>query len=247
MSSKKNKLKLKVVKDKSDDLVIKKGLLFDIPFRLLLVMKTGMGKSNFILNLFRSDFYGDNYDGDDIFIISPMINDNKLETLIEFKLIPDDNVITTFDSDLLTDLYDNLTERFSECVEMGRKPPNFIWIVDDMSWSGALKKGYFNIINKVFCNGRKHNISIILSSQHYTHILSSCRGNASGLVLGNTSEKNLKLISDENNFLENEKIFKKLFRSVMKNKYDYFIINYSNDFKDMYLDKDFNVLTITEK
>jgi hypothetical protein len=33
----------------------------------------------------------------------------------------------------------------------------------------------------------------------------------------------------------------------MKNKYDYFIINYSNDFKDMYLDKDFNVLTITEK
>jgi hypothetical protein len=246
MSSKK-KLKLKVIKDKSDDLVIKKGLLFDVPFRILLVMKTGMGKSNTICNFFRSDFYGKEFNGDDIYIISPMINDNKLELLIDFKQIPDDNVITTFDNDLLNDLYDKITEEFSESVEMGRKPANVVWIVDDMSWSGALKQGYFNIINKVFCNGRKHNISILLSSQYYTHILSSCRSNASGLILGNASEKQLKLISEENNFLENEKMFRKLFRSVFKNKFDYFIINYSNDFNQMYMDKDFNVLTITDK
>jgi hypothetical protein len=176
-----------------------------------------------------------------------MINDNKLELLIDFKQIPDDNVITTFDNDLLNDLYDKITEEFSESVEMGRKPANVVWIVDDMSWSGALKQGYFNIINKVFCNGRKHNISILLSSQYYTHILSSCRSNASGLILGNASEKQLKLISEENNFLENEKMFRKLFRSVFKNKFDYFIINYSNDFNQMYMDKDFNVLTITDK
>lgn len=238
------KHKLKIVKDKSDDLVIKKEKIFNIPFRVLLVMKTGQGKSNFICNMFRKEFYGNDFNGSDIIIISPMINDNKLESLISFKQIPDENIITEFDEEVLSAIYDSNTDEFRERVESGKKPFNKVWIVDDMSWSGALKKGYFNIINKVFCNGRKHNISIFLSSQFYTHILSSCRSNASGLVLGNASEKQLKIISEENNYLENEKLFRKLFRSVVKENFDYLIINYSNKNKDMYLDKNFNSISI---
>lgn len=241
------KHKLKIIKDKTDDLVIDKGLLWNVPFRVLLVMKTGQGKSNFICNMFRDDFYGKEYNGDDIFIISPMVNDEKLETLIEFKKIPEENVMTTMDDEILNALYDSNTEEFTARVSEGKKPYNKVWIVDDMSWSGDLKKGYFNVINRVFCNGRKHNISIFLSSQFYTHILSSCRSNASGLVLGNASDKQLKLIAEENNYLKgNDKLFKKMFRNLIKENYDYLIVNYSNKLKDIYLNKDFEIINQEE-
>ena len=238
-----NNLKILKMKDKSDKYAIDKGLLFDLPFRLLLVMKTGGGKSNLIGNLFRDEFYGKDFKGDDIYIVSPMMNDNKLNTLIDFKDIPDDNVMTSFDSDVISALYDKLTEEFAEAVEKKKKPVQSVIIMDDISWSGDLRKGNFNIVNKIFCNGRKHNISIIITSQFYKHILPSCRSQASGIIVGNTSEKQLKSISDDNNYLEGgEKAFRSLFRKYVVEKHDFLIINYSNKFKDMYLDKDFKVI-----
>ena len=62
--------------------------------------------------------------------------------------------------------------------------------------------------------------------------------------MGNTSEKQLKSISDDNNYLEGgEKEFRKMFRKYVVEKHDFLIINYSNKFKDMYMDKDFNVIS----
>ena len=151
--------------------------------------------------------------------------------------------MTSFDGDVISALYDKLTEEFAEAVEKKKKPAQTIIIMDDISWSGKLRQGSFNIVNKVFCNGRKHNISIILTSQFYHHILPSCRCQASGIIIGNTSEKNLKSISDDNNYLENEKEFKKMFRKYVVEKHDFLLINYSNKFKDMYMDKDFNVIS----
>tara|TARA_Y100000114_G_C11756132_1_gene326940 strand:- start:450 stop:1187 length:738 start_codon:yes stop_codon:yes gene_type:complete len=243
MTKNKKNLKIKVMKDKSDDFEIDKGLLFDVPFRLLLVMRTGGGKSNIIANFFRNDFYGKDFDGDDIYIISPMINDNKLNTLVEFKDIPEDNIITEYDEEIISAIYDKLTEEFSERVEMGKRPHNKVFIFDDVSWSGSLRKGYFNIINKIFCNGRKHNISVIITSQFYNHILPSCKGQASGMVIGNTSEKQLKNIADDNNYLKDEKTFKKMFRENVKEKHDFLVINYSNKSDEIYLNKDFEVIT----
>tara|TARA_R110002167_G_scaffold44739_1_gene134465 strand:+ start:10796 stop:11530 length:735 start_codon:yes stop_codon:yes gene_type:complete len=239
-----NKLKILKMKDESDKYAVEKGLLFNVPFRLLLIMKTGGGKSNFIGNLFRDEFYGKEFKGEDIYIISPMINDNKLNSLIDFKNIPEDNVMTSFDGEVISALYDKLTEEFAESVEKKKKPVQSVIIMDDISWSGKLRQGSFNIVNKIFCNGRKHNISIILTSQFYNHILPSCRSQASGIILGNTSEKQLKFISDDNNYLEGgDKSFRSMFRKYVVEKHDFLVINYSNKFKDMYLDKDFNVIS----
>jgi hypothetical protein len=172
-----------------------------------------------------------------------MINDNKLLKLVDFKSIPDDNIITEYDEEIISAIYDKLTEEFSERVEAGKRPYNKVFIFDDVSWSGSLRKGYFNIINKIFCNGRKHNISVIITSQFYNHILPSCKGQASGIILGNTSEKQLKNIADDNNYLKDEKSFKKMFRENVKEKHDFLVINYSNSSKDIYLNKDFEVIT----
>ena len=243
IKNKNNKLKIKIMKDESDKFTVDKGLLFDIPFRLLLIMRTGGGKSNLIGNFFRDDFYGKDYDGDDIYIISPMINDNKLQKLVDFKEIPEDNIITEYDEEIISAIYDKLTEEFAERVEAKKKPYNKVLIFDDMSWSGSLRKGYFNIINKIFCNGRKHNISVIITSQFYNHILPSCKGQASGMIIGNTSEKELKSISDDNNYLDSEKDFKKMFRNNVEEKHDFLVINYSNKRKDLYLNKNFEVIS----
>ena len=243
MDNKKDKkYKIKVMKDKSDNLTVDKERIFSLPLRVLLIAKTGQGKSNIIGNFFRSDFYGNDYSGDDIFLISPMINDHKLETLCEFKEIPDDNVITEYDEDIINAIYDSCCEEFSEREAAGKKPHNKILIFDDVSWSGNLRKGKFNVINRIFCNGRKHNISCILTSQFYSHILPSCRANCSGVILGDMSEKQLKIVSEENNYLDTEKEFKQLFRKTVSNKHDYFIINYSNSKDKLYMDKDFNPL-----
>tara|TARA_R110001632_G_scaffold29349_2_gene78022 strand:+ start:4819 stop:5547 length:729 start_codon:yes stop_codon:yes gene_type:complete len=239
------KLKILKMKDKSDKFEVDKGILWDIPFRLLLVMRTGGGKSNFIANMFRDDFYGKDFKGENIILVSPLTNDNKMLGLIEMKNIPDDNIMTEFDNDIIKSMYDMRVEEFAECVENGKKPPNIVWIFDDVSWSGNLRKGNggFNTINLIFCNGRKHNQSIILTSQFYNHLLPSCRSQANGLVIGNTSDKQLKHIAEENNYMDSDKIFKQKFRENVVEKHDYIIINYTNKRKDMYLNKDFEPIT----
>ena len=234
-----NKLKILKMKDKSDKYVVEKGLLFDIPFRLLLVMRTGGGKSNLICNFFRKDFYGKDFKGENIILVSPLTNDNKMLGLIEMMSIPEENILTEFDNDIIKAMYQMRVEEFAECEENGKKPPNIVWIFDDVSWSGNLRKGNFNTINLIFCNGRKHNQSIILTSQFYNHILPSCRSQTSGIIIGNTSDKQLKQVAEENNYMENDKIFKQKFRENVVEKHDYMVINYSNKRKDMYLNKDF--------
>lgn len=237
------KLQILKMKDKSDKFAVDKGLLWDIPFRLLLVMRTGGGKSNFIANMFRDDFYGKDFKGENIILVSPLTNDNKMLGLIDMKNIPEENILTEFDNDIIKAMYDMRIEEFAECVENKKKPPNIVWIFDDVSWSGNLRKGNFNTINLIFCNGRKHNQSIILTSQFYNHILPSCRSQANGLVIGNTSDKQLKQIAEENNYMESDKLFKQKFRENVVEKHDYLIINYTNKRKDMYLNKDFEPIT----
>ncbi len=50
-----NKLKILKVKDKTDKNVVKLDKLFDVNFRLLLVSRSGGGKSNFLTNIILND------------------------------------------------------------------------------------------------------------------------------------------------------------------------------------------------
>ena len=62
------------------------------------------------------------------------------------------------------------------------------------------------------------------------------------MVIFNTSNKELELIEAENNFLDDKKSFIKMFRDNVKNKHDFLAINYSNEYEELYLDKNFEVI-----
>ena len=239
-------LKILKMKDDSDKHTTHKDIIPSLPFRLILNMKTGGGKTNIIANLILlPEFYGKDFYGDDIVIVSPVLNDRKMETIIEQKEIPEDNIITEYDEEIINAHYEKMIEEFKERDEGGKKVHNKIFIFDDVSHSGNLRKGSYNIVNKIFCNGRKHLISCIITSQYYFHISPACKSNASALILGSTSDKNLDLISDDHNYIGNRKEFKEMFRNNVKEKHDWIMINYDNPRDDMYLDKEFKRIQTT--
>lgn len=229
------------VKDKGDKFATKKDIIFNIPFRLCIVGRTGSGKTSGLISLLLDEnFYKKDFEGKNIYLFSPMINDFKMELLVEKKGIPDLNIFQEMDDNLLNELYDTLTEQFAEEMINFNSVSNKLIILDDLSFDGSLRKGLFNAVNRVFCNGRKNAISICITSQFYTHISPVCRSNASGLILYNMSDRQLDNVSDENNYLKNKRQFKKLFRDNVKEQHDKFIINYSNNREEgLYQDNNF--------
>lgn len=235
-------LKFKKVRDKSDKLTkVDKGILGNLPLRALLVGRTGSGKTSAIISLLcDSRYYKTDFnDGANIYLFSPMINDKKMEMLVDKKSIPMTNVFTEYDDGILNDLYDTLIDEFkqAEFLKAKQVPPKLI-ILDDLSFDGSLRKGQFNAVNRVFCNGRKHGISIIVTSQYYSHILPVCRFNANFLILFNMNERELDKIADEHNYIGNKQEFKKIIRSNLNEQHDFVAINYTNSReKGLYLNK----------
>ena len=125
-----DKLKILPAIDKSDSYRVKKDILADLPMRLAIIGKSDLsGKTTILLNLFRDEFYGKDFKGGDIYIVSPSAHsDTKLKNLIKFKKIPDENVMTDYDEEKLTALYEYLRELYNEDVINNRKPKQKIVI-----------------------------------------------------------------------------------------------------------------------
>ena len=99
-------------------------------------------------------------------------------------------------------IYEFVEEQYEKAVEDKEKPPNFLWIIDDMGFDRNIKKGQnYSVLAKAFCNGRHINLSTILSSQRISQLLSTCRENATGKILFSVSEKQLELIEADDNYL----------------------------------------------
>jgi len=241
MSSSKNKIQR--LKDKSDSNVIDKGLIDNVPFRCLLCGASGLGKTNFLANMIlKNEWYNKEFYGDDIYIFSPLKNDNKMHTIISQKEIPESNIFTEFDEDILKEIYDLSVREFEERSNAKKRIYNKLIILDDLSYSGVLRAKQMGQINRVFCNGRKHNISIIITSQKYTQISPVQRSNFTSAVLYNTANSQVEAIEMDVNFLKTRKAFKKMFRDNVDEKRDFLYVNFSNEKKDIYLNKDFKVI-----
>ena len=237
--------KILKVKDKNDTYYTKLDDIFDIPMRLLIVGKSQLsGKTNLILNLLlRNEFYRNKYDGENIFLVTNNKLDNKLKILRKEKDIPDENVMA-FDEEDLEDLYEQLEDEFLDDVENKKKPSNKLIIFDDVAYSGGLKNKTAGVISKIVMNGRHANISSIFTTQKFSLVQTGVRSNVTGAILFNTSQKELELIADDYNYLENKKEFIKIFRKTTEKKNSFMVVNFTNDKPSMYMDSEFKPIVM---
>jgi hypothetical protein len=248
-SNKASDIEIYKMKDKNEKFHIKKGKMFDIPFRLLVIGKSQLsGKSNFVANLLLQEdsrLYRDNFDGSNIFIWSPSLNtDYKIKTIIEELDIPKQNLFTEFDENTIEAIYELTKDEFNEAVADGDKPEPKLFIFDDMSAGGDLKSKTNGIISKIFSNGRHILLSTIMTAQKYTDILTSARENCSGAVLFSGTDRQLESIADDHSVID-RKEFKKMYRKVTEEPHAFMVVNYSNPIDSRYMDKNFNPIKLS--
>ncbi len=237
-------LKILKMKDNSDSFVTKKRKLFDLPMRLLIIGKTGDAKSTYLGNLLlREEMYRNDFEPDNIFIFSgSLAGDKKMRTIIEELDIPKSNLYSEFDNDMLNAIYELLEEQFKEKTDEGikdKKKLNSLIIFDDLAYQDTFKSGTKDDgIRRIFFNGRKFLISCIIISQKYTSVGTSLRENASGLVLGKSSNKQLEIIEQDHNYLtEGKKKFLKMYREATDKPFGKLVINFSEP--NLYFNQDF--------
>ena len=233
-------IQIRRMKDKNEKFYTDKGELFNLPMKLLIIGRSQLsGKSNFLGNLLLSDdprLYGDDFEGENIYLFTPSVTDHKLKVIIRNKEIPKSNIFTEMNDDIIDALYENIQEEYEELVEDGERPPNVLFIFDDMSFGGSTKT---KAMEKLFCNGRHLNISTIVTAQKYTQIGTCARENSTGIVMFNSTDKQLELMSEDNNYFENKKDFRKLFRTLTEKPHSFMVVNYSNPSEKMYMNNHF--------
>ena len=238
------KYKVLKVKDHTDCYAVNVDRLFNCPFRMLVCAKSGHGKSNLLTNILVNEQFGytNIFDGDDIHIFSPTIKqDAKMSIIVNYYDIEEENLHTEYSDELIMSIYETMIEDFEEDIRKKRKPSQKLFILDDLSASGAFQNRN-NAISILFCNSRKFNVNLILLSQYYKSQIPSIRSNASVIFCFNTNLQSLEAIEADNNYLSNKKDFYKMFRDNVKTKFDFLCINYSNDYSQLYLDTNFEVI-----
>jgi hypothetical protein len=225
------------VKDPSDKNHIKIPILADLPFRIAIVGKSQLsGKTTIILNLLlRKKYYRNYFKGNDIYIISNNNVDKKLSILMENLEIPESNFMN-FDPDLLDALYDNLEEEH----EQEKKKLHKLIIFDDVAYvSGGLKGSQQGIMSKYAMNSRHILVNMVISSQKFSLLGTNIRSQLTSIFIAKTSTKELELIEQDVNFLDNKKEFMKLMRDNTKGR-DFVFINFTNtEDEGMYLNANF--------
>ena len=243
------KLQILKPKDKTDSFTKRKNKTFDLPFRLLIVGKTGMGKTSILYSLLLQDnkeFYRNDFEPDRIFIFSGSLQgDNKLKIIRRELDIPDENTFSDYDEQAVEVIYDMMVDEYEEALEEKQKPKPFLMIFDDLSFTGSMKgQEKQSQMNRLFMNSRKFLGNIIVMSQKYSDLGTGLRENASGLILGKSSNKQLDLIEADHNYLKNKKDFREMFLDNTKEKHDFLVINFSKP--ELYFNNNFEALSEKE-
>ena len=232
------------MKDSGESHYTNKGDLFNLPMKLLVIGRSQLsGKTNFIGSILLDEdprLYKNDFKGENIYLFSPSAKtDHKLKVLIFNKDIPKSNIFKEMNENILDALYENIEEAYLEAIEEKEKPANVLFIFDDMSFGNNTRN---SAVEKLFCNGRHLNISTIISAQKYTQLATVCRENATGMILFNSTDKQLDLMSEDNNYFEKKNDFKGLFRKLTNDRHAFLVVNYSNDFEKMYMNNHFQAV-----
>jgi hypothetical protein len=234
------------MRDKHESFHKNKGRLFDLPMKVAIVGRSMLsGKTNAVSNmLLRDEFYKNDFDGSDIYIFSPSVHtDYKLKTLVEEREIEPSNLFDKYDEDTMEALYEVLKDEFNERVNSKEKPTHKLFIFDDLSAEGHLKKHKNGVINKIFSNGRHILINVIVTAQKYSDIPTFARENLSGGMFFGGTDRQLQLITDDHSFIEPSQ-FKQIYRSITAPKHSFMVINYSNPPESRIMDTEFKPVKI---
>tara|TARA_R110002096_G_scaffold430621_1_gene644747 strand:+ start:40 stop:798 length:759 start_codon:yes stop_codon:yes gene_type:complete len=246
MTNENKKLEIYKVIDKNEKHYTEKSPLSSLPAKIIIVGKSQMsGKSSVLINLFfrkEKEFYGSDFDGKNIFVISRTAHqDYKMRTFITQKEIPETNVFTEFDEELIEGIYELIEQEYMSKIEEGKCPHNFLWLFDDMSSSNIFKHHQNDgIINKIFSQGRHTMQSCCLTSQKYSSIGNLQRENITMGIFFACSEKQLDLITEDINMLTDKATFKRKFREATENPHSFFVVNFTaKDKRYRYMDSNF--------
>ena len=238
------------MRDATDSYTVKKpGGLWNLPMRLALVGRTGAGKTSVLGNLLiRKDLYRGDWKGSDIYIFSGSLDgDAKLQTIIRELEVPSSNCFGKYCGETLHVIYEHICEEYMQALEDKRKPRHSLIILDDVSFTGAMaRNGAKNdALHRVALNGRKFCCSLLCTSQKYSQIATAVRENLSGGMIGQSTNKQLDLITGDHCYLRDKKDFCELFRKQTKECHDYFCFNYEHP--AFYMDHEFKPLDVLLK
>jgi len=225
--------------DSTDQYTTDKQEIPSLPARLILVSKSGGGKTSVLGNLLlKKEFYRDDFPPENIFIFTGSYGDPKINIMVSQLDIPSENLIDGYNEEQASIFYDMMVDEFKEAVLEGKKPKNSLFIFDDLSYTNLLRIIKKNsIIDKIYANGRKWLISVVTTTQKFSSINTSCRENTTCAMLWGCSNKQLELIENDFNYLNNKKEFFKLFRENTKEKHDFLVIDFSK--RDIYRNMEF--------
>lgn len=225
--------------DKGDSFTTIKDDIPNLPFRMVLIGKTGAGKSGVLGNLLlRPSFYKNDFKPENIFIFSGSLEgDLKLKTIINQLEIPEENLFDNFDEEIGNEIYDTLVENFNEKVENNERPKNSLFVFDDLGFTNLQNKNKKNsILDRLFSNGRKYLISTMTLNQRVSQLNTNAREQADAILLWKSSTSSIELLERSFNYLPDKKQFFKMIRDNTQDNHDFIVI----DMKDKHIYKDKN-------
>ena len=232
-----------VAKDICDSHVVVKGLLPDIPFRMLLVGRSGSGKSSLLSCLVAlPSWYGNDFKGDNIFIWSGSKGDQKIDNLVEYKEIPPENVRHEWFDSEVSQIYDTIIDNWREATEKKEIPEKTLFIIDDMFFSNKFRSeaSKNSMMSKLYQNSRKFSCSVCVLMQKYSSCSTSIRENANSIITFGSTNKQIELMEADWNYLPSKNDFYHVFREATNaDKHDFLFINIDLPISHRYMNKNF--------
>lgn len=222
--------KISAINDHSNSHFVKHERFFDLPSRLLLCGPSqSSGKTTTVINLLaKPEFYGNYFDGNDIFLFCPTASQESWQMFINNKQIPKQNIKYEFDAYTIRNILDMLKEEFEMAKMSGEQPTQKLLLFDDLAFSGvfssnATKKE--NLVNELFCNSRHYLVSVWVLGQHYAQFSPVLRNNATALIIWDATNKQWANVADDYDNTENRKEFLKAMKNATKKPYNFVFIN----------------------
>jgi hypothetical protein len=233
-----NKLNILPCRDTYDTYTIDKGdLLSKLPSKILIVGKSAIsGKSTVLSNLVnRPEYYGNDFEGDNIYLISGSTNsDEKIKNIIKFKKIPEENVFSYLDDEVLEFIMEQIKEKYNEAIEEDEKPKHSLVIFDDISYDSKMSKPKDDKIGELVCNMRHYLTTCIFTAQKMTQLSRTIRVNSIMNFIFKQPLNELETITNDICYIDKKK-FKSMFNKYTKGKHDMFIANLdAKDPKNIY-------------